>query len=190
MKKCLFLGYKRKDTSIISNIEKERWIVREWGNKKPNKKFHDYDLIISFGYKNIIKRSILDKCKNKIINLHISYLPHNRGAHPNFWSFINNTPKGVSIHEMNTKIDEGNLIYRKKIKFKKNIDNFELSYKIFKKEIEKLFIKKIKYILNMSYKTKKINDKGSLNLKKSLPIFMSDWKVKISTAKKLIKLIK
>ena len=30
------------------------------GNKKPNKKFHDYDLIISFGYKNIIKRSILD----------------------------------------------------------------------------------------------------------------------------------
>ena len=68
MKKCLFLGYKRKDTSIISNIEKERWIVREWGNKKPNKKFHDYDLIISFGYKNIIKRSILDKCKNKIIN--------------------------------------------------------------------------------------------------------------------------
>ena len=39
MKKSLFLGYKRKDTSIISSIEKERWIVSEWEIKNLIKNF-------------------------------------------------------------------------------------------------------------------------------------------------------
>ena len=39
------------------------------------------------------------------------------GIKPKFWSFIKNTPKGISIHEMNEKIDSGNLIYRKKNSF-------------------------------------------------------------------------
>ena len=117
MKKCLFLGYKTDETSIISHIKKKGWFVKEWGNKIPNKIFYDYDLIISFGYTRIINKSILAKCKRPILNLHISYLPYNRGAHPNFWSFIENTPKGVSIHEMNRIVDKGNLVYRKKINF-------------------------------------------------------------------------
>ena len=77
------------------------------------------DLIISFGYNKIIKKKVLKFTKRSILNLHISYLPFNRGAHPNFWSFYKNTPKGVSIHEINSKIDQGNLIFRKKIIFKK-----------------------------------------------------------------------
>ncbi len=30
--------------------------------------------------------------KKSIINLHISYLPWNKGAYPNVWSFIDETP--------------------------------------------------------------------------------------------------
>tara|TARA_Y100000590_G_scaffold457061_2_gene608884 strand:- start:10356 stop:10934 length:579 start_codon:yes stop_codon:yes gene_type:complete len=187
MKKCLFLGYKKKDTCIIYFIKKKGWQVEEWGNKKPNIKFCNYDLIISFGYKNIIKKKFLNKCKRPIINLHASYLPYNRGAHPNFWSFINNTPKGISIHEIDEKVDRGKLIYRKRINFKKNVDSFETTYDILKKKLERLFISKLDFILNKSYKPIKINKVKSYHLKKELPKFMKNWKIKISEAKKLFK---
>lgn len=61
------------------------------------------EFIISYGYRYIIKKGILDAMNRKIINLHISYLPYNRGADPNFWSVVDNTPTGVTIHE----VDEG-----------------------------------------------------------------------------------
>ena len=53
----------------------------------------------------------------------MSYLPYNRGAHPNFWSFVNNTVKGVTIHEIDQGIDTGKIILQKSIKFdlKKNL---------------------------------------------------------------------
>lgn len=46
----------------------------------------------------------------------MSYLPYNKGTHPNYWSFIENTPKGVMIHEIDKGIDTGNIIVQKKIK--------------------------------------------------------------------------
>lgn len=76
-----------------------------------------YDLIISFGYKKIINKKILQKLRRPPINLHFSYLPYNRGTHPNFWSFVENTPKGVSIHEIDAGIDAGGIIVRKKVNF-------------------------------------------------------------------------
>lgn len=67
--------------------------------------------------KNYTKK-ILDAIVRPPINLHISYLPYNREAHLNLWSFVDNTPKGVSIHKVNEGIDKGGIIVRKKIHFK------------------------------------------------------------------------
>ena len=83
-------------------------------------KIHDtkgFHLFISFGYRHIITEKIIKKIKGPLINLHLSYLPYNRGAHPNFWSFVDNTPSGVSIVEIDKGIDTGPVIYKKKIKF-------------------------------------------------------------------------
>ena len=49
---------------------------------------NSFDFIVSYGYRHILSKNILDLLPNKIINLHISYLPYNRGADPNFWSFM------------------------------------------------------------------------------------------------------
>lgn len=65
------------------------------------------DYVISFGYKYIIPVEIINKYKNKIINIHIGMLPYNRGASPNFWSWFDNTPKGVSIHIVDEGVDTG-----------------------------------------------------------------------------------
>ena len=101
-----------------------------------------------------------------------------------------NTPKGISIHEMNEKIDSGNLIYRKKIHFKKNINSFKSTYKILLYELEKLFIKKINMILNKNYKTKKLLDIKSSYVKGDLPKYIKNWDISISQAKRLYKLSK
>jgi methionyl-tRNA formyltransferase len=68
------------------------------------------DFLASHGYRHIIKPSVLDRLPRRAVNLHISYLPWNRGADPNLWSFIENTPKGVSIHYLDAGVDTGDII--------------------------------------------------------------------------------
>ena len=142
-KTCLFLGYNGRKTSLIKFLKSKKIQVIQHNNKLLNlKTANKFDLIISFGYRKIVKKKIIAKIKRPIVNLHISYLPYNRGAYSNFWSFINNTPKGVTIHEIDNGIDTGRIIYRKKINFKINKKTtFKSTYKILISEIEKLFKK-------------------------------------------------
>lgn len=78
---------------------------------------HDIDFIISFGYRHLLAPDVLNKMENRAINLHISLLPWNRGADPNLWSFVDATPKGVSIHYIDEGIDTGDLIVQKEVSF-------------------------------------------------------------------------
>lgn len=75
------------------------------------------DLIVSFGYRHIFKASTLAKLARPAINVHISFLPWNRGADPNFWSWFDRTPKGVTIHYIDVGIDTGAILAQQPIKF-------------------------------------------------------------------------
>lgn len=86
-----------------------------------------YDFIISYGYQHIIKQDILDQFPSRIINLHISYLPWNRGADPNIWSFLEDSPKGVTIHHMDAGIDTGDIIHQELVEMFDN-DTLSSSY--------------------------------------------------------------
>lgn len=70
----------------------------------------DVDWIISFGYRHIIREPWLSRYGSRLLNLHISLLPWNRGADPNLWSWIDDTPKGVSLHVIDRGLDTGPLI--------------------------------------------------------------------------------
>ncbi|NKD54762.1 hypothetical protein HEQ72_04215 [Haematospirillum sp. 15-248] len=39
-----------------------------------------FDVVISFGYRHILKKLVIESANTPIINLHTSYLPWNRGA--------------------------------------------------------------------------------------------------------------
>ena len=119
--------------------------------------------------------------------MHTSYLPHNKVAHPNFWSFIKNTPKGVSIHEMTNKLDCGPIVYRKKVNFSANENSYRKTYIKLINEAEKLFKVNIKKILEKKYKKKRIKSKGTFHLKKDLPKFMKNWDIGIKESKQLFK---
>ena len=181
-KRITFLGYTSKKTNLIKFLRSKKNFVKVFGNKNINKKtIENSDLIISFGYRKIIKNSYLKLSKRPILNLHISYLPYNRGAHPNFWSFANNTPKGVTIHEIDRKIDMGYIVFRKKIIFKKiKTLTFSETHKILIREIEKLFILNYYKIISGKYLKKKINSKGSFHKSSELPKNIKKWNIKIS----------
>ncbi len=61
LKKCLFLGYNSKNTKIINFLRKKKIHVIENLNKKINiKKLNKYHFIISFGYRKIIDKKIIN----------------------------------------------------------------------------------------------------------------------------------
>ena len=75
------------------------------------------DLLVSYCYKYIIKEDIIKAMNDGIINLHISYLPWNKGADPNIWSFLENTPKGVTIHKIDEGLDTGEILVQEELVF-------------------------------------------------------------------------
>ena len=141
------------------------------------------DLIISYNYKYMIRADVIEYMQGNVINLHISYLPWNRGSNPNFWSFVENTPKGVTIHLINEKLDEGAILYQKELEFDVTEETFETSYEKLNQEITELFIRNWDEIREKSYVVKKQSVGGSyhnmqdfLNITQKCPI---DWKENI-----------
>ena len=109
------------------------------------------DFIISYNYGFIITKDIIDYMDGKIYNLHISYLPWNRGASPNFWSFIDDTPKGVTIHQVDYGLDTGKILFQKKCFFDETKETFMSTYNTLQREIINLFKENWENIINQSY---------------------------------------
>jgi len=102
---------------------------------------NNIEFLISYGYRHILKRDVLEKLPNHAINLHISYLPWNRGADPNLWSFIDNTPKGVTIHYLDEGVDTGDIITQQQVTFESEGETLATTYQKLQQEIQKLFKK-------------------------------------------------
>lgn len=98
------------------------------------------DFIVSHGYRHIIGSDIVADYLGKIINLHISYLPWNKGADPNFWSFYDNTPKGVTIHLVDDKLDTGDILVQCELDFNLQKETLASSYAMLQKSMLNLFI--------------------------------------------------
>lgn len=97
------------------------------------------EIVVSYNYKHIIKEDIISLMDGRIINLHISLLPWNMGADPNFWSFIEDSPKGVTIHYVDKGIDTGDILLQEAADFDENIETLESSYRNLHKKIQLLF---------------------------------------------------
>ena len=82
------------------------------------------DMIINSGYGPIIKDDILIYYKNKVINMHNSFLPNGRGIYPNLWSIFCNYQSGITLCYVDNGIDNGDIIFQKKINFLDNITLF------------------------------------------------------------------
>ena len=151
-----------------------------------NYKIENFDFIICFGYRRLIPNKMVEKFNNKIINLHISLLPWNRGADPNLWSFLESTPKGVSIHFIDSGIDTGPILTSKKVEFSNN-ETLRSSYNILLKTIESLFDETWKEIRLNKLKPIKQLGKGSFHKFKDKEqykhLLIDGWDTKINLIK-------
>lgn len=73
-------------------------------------KSQGFDLTLSYTYRFLLNQEVIESLNNNVVNLHNSYLPWNRGADPNLWSIALKTPRGVSLHYVDTGLDKGELI--------------------------------------------------------------------------------
>jgi len=131
-------------------------------------KYNNIDFIISYNYRIIIRPEIIDLLPNRIVNLHTSYLPYNKGASPNIWSFIENTPCGITIHEIDNGIDTGNILLQEKIIYDYKEETLETAYKKSNETIQKLFCKNWDDIKNNKIIPIKQLEKGTFHLVKDL----------------------
>jgi len=71
----------------------------------------DPDLILSFSYRQILSKEILDIPSRGAFNLHPSLLPKYRGRCPANWVLVNGEGKtGVTLHCMEERVDSGDVI--------------------------------------------------------------------------------
>lgn len=98
------------------------------------------NLVISYNYQHIVKEDVIDRMGDRIINMHTSFLPWNKGASPNIWSFIEDTPKGVTIHRLEKGLDTGKIIVQKQLEFDELTETLSSSYARLNEEILQLLI--------------------------------------------------
>lgn len=138
-----------------------------------------YDMIVSYGYCHILKKEIIDlfspsgnpKWNANIINLHISLLPWNRGSSPNFWSFVENTPKGVTIHLIDEGIDTGKILLQEEVHFDETDEKNTLrsTYGHLQYVICQLFIDNWNSLKSFQIEPRVAQIKGSYHTLKMLP---------------------
>lgn len=171
--KVLFLGYSEAETKLIAALSSVGCEV--WHAKEKLTSIGSYDLIVSFGYQHIISKGIIASVGAPIVNLHISYLPWNRGAHPNFWSFFDETPNGVTIHLIDEGLDTGPILYQRKIVFSSEEETFFSTYGKLVGEIEDLFISHIYSIIKKDFIPLPQEGKGSYHRSSDLPREFLGW---------------
>jgi len=171
--KVLFLGYQATETKLINILIDNECEV--WHTSSPISSTVGFDFVISFGYRHILKNNIINSSSAPIINLHISYLPYNRGAHPNFWSFFEGTPTGVSIHLIDEGIDTGPILFQRYANFPKTAITFTQTYDFLIELIEQLFVENIQSIIAKTYSPKKQKHKGTYHCVADLPKSFSGW---------------
>lgn len=105
-----FLG--REDSPVLAHLRSVEADVRAVGPSEPFEPA-GARLAVSHGYRLIVRRPVLDRLP--IVNLHIAYLPFNRGADPTLWSVLEATPAGVTIHYMDEGVDTGDVIAQRAV---------------------------------------------------------------------------
>lgn len=118
--KILLLGPQRPELISYLNLCGETVYQTEEKISFTSEILNEVEFLVSYGYRHIIKSNIVNRFTQSMINIHISFLPWNRGADPNLWSFLEDTPKGVTIHYLDEGIDTGDILVQQQVYFSQN----------------------------------------------------------------------
>lgn len=121
--------------SVVFN--KQELYSEEFKNSLVDEGFH---LIVLAGFMWLVPSEIVGAFKNKIVNIHPALLPSygGKGMYGHFVhiAVLNNQEKesGITIHYVNEKYDEGDIIFQAKCQVKETDDPDSLANRIHKLE--------------------------------------------------------
>lgn len=79
------------------------------------------DLLVAAGYALILGERVLTVPRLLSGNFHASLLPKYRGKHPVFWTLRGSEPwAGLTVHAMDSGIDTGDILYRVKVRTRRD----------------------------------------------------------------------
>jgi methionyl-tRNA formyltransferase len=193
--RVLFLGGNTKGISNWLEAQGEEVLYTEEKVDIQLVKGYNPDIIVSYNYRHILKKDILGIPEKGAINLHISYLPWNRGTHPNIWSFIEDTPKGVTIHYIDEGVDTGDILLQKEVLIEEENETLKTSYDMLHKVIQELFKSNWEKLRIGAIKSTPQPREGSLHYKKDSRAFEAviketGWNMPIKRFKKRLKSLK
>lgn len=168
-----FLGYSPSETTLVGFLKDRGHVVT--CIETPVSDLSSFDRVVSFGYRHILRKPVLDTAKLPVLNLHMSLLPFNRGAHPNFWAWADGTPHGVTIHEMTAGLDEGPIVAQRVISFENNNISFSESYKVLFDAMETLFRDQIDVVETGNWAATPQEGAGTYHTTKHLPEWVTSW---------------
>lgn len=146
------------------------------------------EFIVSYNYRHLVPADVLEYMQGKAVNLHVSMLPYNRGSSPNFFSFLDDTPKGVTIHEMTAGLDKGRILCQKELVFDEEKESFSSSYVKLQQEIMELFKQNWEKIKTGKCEGFLPGEKGTYHTMKELAEFRKihpfEWNENIGECKK------
>ena len=107
---------------------------------------HDPDLTVSYTYSRLLSGEIIAALHYNVVNLHTSYLPFGRGVDPNMWSLLEHTPRGVTLHYIDEKVDQGQIIAQELVPLSDPIGaTLRSSYDELDAAAQQLFLKAFAY---------------------------------------------
>jgi methionyl-tRNA formyltransferase len=119
-----------------------------------------YDLGISAHCKQIFPVELLRDVR--CFNIHPGFNPYNRGWFPQVFSIINKQPIGVTIHEMDEKIDHGEIVIQKKLTIDEDYTSKDVYDRLIELEFE-CFEEVIDSLTDNTYKSFPPADEGNYN---------------------------
>ena len=137
----LFLTNNQNTDGLYQWLKEQEPLVYKVTNKLTADMVKQLDpsFVVSFNYRHLISAEVLELLPGRVINLHTSLLPFNRGSAPNFFSFYENTPKGVTIHLMDSGLDTGDILCQKEVFFEEEGETFASTYDKLLEEMVRLF---------------------------------------------------
>ena len=130
------------------NVPEVFYYSNKFFEEKIKKNLDDIELICLAGFMKILSPSFVKKWKERLINIHPSYLPNFKGLNAQRKAIEAKASfSGCTVHYVNKKIDSGNIIKQKKIKILKKDDTESLTKKILIEE-HKLYPQALNMVVN------------------------------------------
>ena len=133
------------------------------------------DLVVLYGYRYIVSEQVLSTAIARVVNLHISYLPFNRGAHPGFWCFFDGSPCGVTIHEVDSGIDTGPILAQQLVALDPWVLTFDEAYWQLRSAVEALFFARLEDIADPAVAGRPQVGRGTQHRSSELPLAFAGW---------------